>query len=195
MNRRNSLHFERLRGRRGPALSKMFDEFVIIELRSGEIYAGVLDECFFDAGWIVPLISCKKLDSSGKRWVDHDIMIERSGKTIRDSMPYFGLSEMKEILVLKKKLRDSLSSEDAMQLYVDPHYRPTLGVKCHWNGERDGKHSLDCDSRLHEAITLLYGEATLSRTNRAEDDVNQNKIQESFELIRRRLLMAGARIP
>ncbi len=169
----------------------MFDDFVIIELRTGETYAGVLDECYYNGGWVVPLVSCKQLDPSGKRWVDHDMMIERNGKKIRDSMPSFFISEIKEMFVLTKKLRDTLSAEDAMQLYVDPHYRPAQGVECDWNPIGNKKHSPYCDSNLHEALALLYRQAK----NPRENEGGEHLIEESFKRIRRRLLAGGARIP
>ena len=186
------MHFERLRGNRSRALKDMFDDPVIIEFWTGETYGGLMDEYYYSGGGIVPLVSCKLLDDANQRWIDHAIMIEIDGKTRRDSMPSFNLSAIKTIWVLTKNLRDKYSVEDALQLYIDPHFQPDVGVECPWRGHDDGEHSNDCEAGIHEALTLLYA---IAMSNDKNDEEDQTQVGDAFRRMRRRLVRAGVRIP
>jgi len=141
----------------------------------------------------VALYNCKLVDK-GPKWVDHDILRKYEGKLMRDSMPDFWIDDIKDIFVLSEKLREKFSLEDALQLYIDPHFRPLSGVECNWNTTT--KHSPDCDARLHESLYVLATSAQSSwRSSEANIREEEEKINRSLHYIRRRLLTTGARIP
>ena len=190
------MHFKKLTGRKSIALRDMFDEIVIIELKDGKIYGGLADEYFYDRGGVLSLFDPKLLDKKSHTWVDHDIMLDTEGEVRRDVLPDFWISDIRDVLVLSDEMRDKCSVEDALQLYVNPHYKPLpIRVKCPWDG--NGKdHSSDCDARLHEALAFLLNQAQ-SRGPQKEENAEQwnRKLHESFTRIRRRLLTSGAKIP
>jgi hypothetical protein len=189
----SNMYFERLRGRKSKALGDMIDDPIIVELLSGKTYGGAVDEYYYNGGGIVALYNCKLLEK-GSRWVDHDVLRKYEGKLVRDSMPDFWIDDIKDILVLSEKLREKFSLEDALQLYIDPHFRPLSRVECNWNTA--AKHSPDCDARLHEALYALATSAYFGRrSSEANNREEEEKIHQSLRYIRRRLLTTGARIP
>lgn len=187
------MYFERLSGRKSTVLNDMINDLLILELLNGKTYGGALDEYYYNGGGIVALYDCKLLEK-GLRWVDHDIWMKYEGKLRRDIMPDFWISEIKDIFVLSDKLRDKFNLEDALQLYIDPHFRPLSPVKCDWDATKE--HGPGCDARLHEALQVLMSSAHAS----LQSGANRNKekeqsIDQSFSLVRRRLLITGARVP
>ena len=105
-------------------------------------------------------------------------------------MPGFYASAVKEIYEVKSEYGDDISSEDALQFYIDPHHKPLVGIQCSRDLMNE-KHSTECDSQLHDALTLIF---TSGISNRSEDETYR-KLHEAFRLVRRRLLMYGAKIP
>jgi len=181
------VHFRRLTGRKSKTLRNMDDEILIIELKNGKVYGGIQDGYEAGAVWVY---SCKRLDKNNHRWIDHDIMIEVEGKIIRDSMPFFDISEIKNIFILLEEYRD-IYLGDALQIYIDPHYKPIKGVKCNWRP--DEKHSSDCDAQLHEALSLLRTQTMLGPKDWGKD--LERQLEDSFAYVRWRLLIYGAKIP
>jgi small nuclear ribonucleoprotein (snRNP)-like protein len=182
------MYLRRLKGRKSKALRDV-DIPIIIELKNGEVYGGRVDD-YLEGGELV-LYSCKLLDKESHRWVDHDRMIEFEGKVMPDDLPYFRIADIQDIFVLPRQYADKLDLEDVLQIYIDPHYKPVIGIKCNGGGET--KHSSECDSHLHEALSVLRTEASLGPENR--DRTRQRKLAEAFDYIRRQLLKYGARIP
>jgi hypothetical protein len=129
------MSFERLKGRKS-RLREMFDDTVIIELLDGRIYGGALDDYYYNGGGVISLYYPKLLDKKHHRWVDNDIYVKIENKLVRDSLPDFWITDIKNVYVLPKKLRGKLSLDDALQLYIDPYFRPLPTVKCKWNGNR-----------------------------------------------------------
>ena len=188
-----SMYFERLRGRKSKALEDMFNDPIIVELLNGKTYGGALDEYYYNGGGVVGLYDCKLLEK-GPRWVDHDILMRSEGKLKRDPMPSIWIEDMKDIFVLSDKLRDKFNLDDALQLYIDPHFRPLSPVKCDWITTKI--HGPDCDVRLHEALSILETSAESSLPSGEENNRQQEgRINQSFSYVRRRLLTTGARIP
>jgi hypothetical protein len=175
----------------------MFDETIVITLKTGEIYAGLVDECFYNGGWVVALYSCKLLHRTSQRWIDHAIFGTFEGRKIRDPLPEFWISEIRRVEVLSEDLQENVDFEDALQFYVDPHYKPLPHVKCNWDDEGSGKpHDANCESRLHEALSFLLKRSLASISlSKEERESLQDRIDQSFRLVRRRLLVTGARIP
>lgn len=192
-----NLHFKLLEGRKSTALEDMYDEPIVITLRTGEVYAGLVDDCYYNGGWVVALYSCKLLDKKEHRWIDHNIFGTLEGRKIRDPLPDFWVGDMKCVEVLSEALQDKVDFEDALQLYNDPHYKPVPHVKCNWNyNNSEGPHGDDCESRLHEALSFLVAQSVQSLSLSKEDQESlEDKIEQSIRLIRRRLRMTGARIP
>jgi hypothetical protein len=188
------MHFRRLKGRKSEILKDMFDEPVVIELVDGKKYAGAVDEYYYNGGGVLALYSCKLLDRSAHKWVEHDIFMKRDNEIIRDSLPDFAIRDIRVIEVLSDDLKDRIDLDDALQLYLDPHHKPLPGVNCAWRGGNG--HSAGCDSRLHEALSLLLTESEVGvSTSKKGDKSLDTRIDESFAIVRRRLLMSGARIP
>ena len=175
----------------------MYDEPVVISLRTGEIYAGLVDECYYNGGWVVALYSCKLLAKMEHRWVDHDVFGTFEGREIRDPLPDFWISDIKHVEVLSEDLQNEVDFEDALQLYIDPHYKPVPLVKCNWDYYHPERpHDADCESRLHEALSLLVAQSVHTLTPSKEDQESlRDRIEQLIRLVRRRLRMTGARIP
>ncbi len=174
----------------------MYDEPIVITLKTGEIYAGLVDECFYNGGLIVALYSCRLLDKTSQTWIDHDIFTTFEGREIRDTLPEFWVSDIKRVEVLTEDLQDNVDLEDALQFYIDPHYMPLPHVECNWGKNPDRKHSVDCEAHLHEALTILRTQSEESVLSSKEDTRSlQAEIDQSFAFVRRRLLVLGARIP
>jgi hypothetical protein len=191
------MYFVRLTGRKSEALEDLVNEVLVVKLKNGKVYGGRLDEYFYNAGGVIALYSCRLLDQRGHRWVDHDIMVRSDGKLLADYMPEFWLSEVKDIFVLPEKHRDKVELDDALQIYIDRHYRPLKGIECDWNPWEDKEHSPECDGRLHEALALLK---TATHGARLSSSIDKNRalsrrLEEGFAYLRLRLLIYGARIP
>jgi len=190
----------RLRGRKSKALEDLVNEPLIVELKNGKVYGGLLDSHYYNRGVVVKLYSCELLDKKNHRWVDHDIMWEIDGKLVPHPMPDFLLADIKGIFVLPEEQRDRLYLDDALQIYIDPHYKPRTGITCEWDvgeqWETKRHHSAECDARLHEALVFLI---TMAHIGVSSGFMNMNrkneKLGEAQAYIRRRLLMYGARIP
>ena len=198
------VYLERLEGRKSVALKDMINDPMIVELRNGKVYGGRLDEYYYNGGGVVALYSCKLLDKIGLKWVDHDIMVKVENKVIRDPMPDFWISDLKDIFVLPEEYRDKFSLDDTLQIYVDPHFKPLTGVQCNCNcgdlkenGETEENHAPECDSRLHEALSFLMTEARLGVRSGLKDQYKDRDRRrgEAFAYVRRRLLIYGAKIP
>jgi hypothetical protein len=191
------MYFVRLTGRKSEALEDLVEQALVVKLKNGKVYGGRLDE--YSDGTIA-LYSCKLLEQTGHRWVDHDIMVRSEGKLMTVDRPEFCLSEVKEILVLPEDQRDKLELDDILQTYIDRHYKPPRGIECDWDlGEdwEDKRHSPECDGRLHEALTLLKTATHGARLSSSMDknQVLMRRLEEGFAYLRLRLLMYGARIP
>jgi len=195
-----STHFKRLEGKKSNALrDEDYDEPLIIELKNGKTYGGMLDEFEPYDGGIVHLYSCKLLDKKGHRWVEHDMLTKFEGRTIRDFMPSFWLEDIENIFELSDDLKGRFYMDDVLQLYIDPHHNPLPKVECDWNPSlKLSKHNPECDARLHEALSFLLTEMEVVSTSvspQRRDGEPYKKFSESFEYVRRRLVMYGARIP
>jgi len=198
------VYLERLKGRKSEALEDMTNDPMILELKNGKVYGGRLDEYYYNGGGVVALYYCRLLDKGNNTWVDHDITTRFEGKIVPDDMPDFWIADLKNILVLPQEYRHKLTLDDTLQIYIDPHFKPLQGIQCNWNpGEKWGppeeSHAPECDGRLHEALSFLVTLARLGvghdagDSKRSEDEERRRK--ESFDCIRRRLLMYGAKIP
>lgn len=95
----------------------MFDDTAIIELLDGRIYGGALDEYYYDGRAVISLYSPKLIDKKQRRWVDHDIYIRIENKLVRDSLPSFWMSEIKDVYVLPKKLRQAQPRRRSSTVY------------------------------------------------------------------------------
>jgi len=149
------MYFVRLTGSKSEVLEDLVEEALVVTLKNGKVYGGLLDE-YYDG--LIALHSCKLLDQMGYRWVDHDITVKSESKLIAADRPEFRLSQVKDIFVLPEEHRDKLELDDVLQIYIDRHHKPLRGIECHWDpGEewQDKGHSPECDGRLHEALTLL----------------------------------------
>lgn len=182
------MYLIRLRGRKSKALRDV-DIPIIMELKNGKVYGGRVDD--YIEGGELAVYDCRLLDKKDHKWVDHDRMIEVEGKIMPDGLPYFRISNIQDIFVLPEQYADKLDLEDALQIYIDPHYKPVIGTRCNWGFEKE--HSSECDSRLHEALSTLRTEASSGPRN--QEDTRQTKLAEAFDYIRRQLLKFGARIP
>jgi hypothetical protein len=183
------LRLERVKGRKSKALKDMYDEPLILEFKDGQIYGGNFDE--YEEG-VIWLYNCKRLDKESHEWKNHGITTEIEGKTIEDPMPGFYLSDVKNIYVIPSDCTDYYAMEDVMQFYVNPHYKPLQGIRCH--GGLEKAHTTECDAQLHDALTLLFTNSLYS-SERQDMGEKEGKLQEALSCIRRRLLMYGAKIP
>jgi hypothetical protein len=195
-----AMHFKTLEGRKSAYLEDRYDEPLIITLKTGKTYAGFVDECFYNGGGVIALYACRLLDKTNKRWIDHDVFTTFEGRTVRDFLPEFWISEIKRVELFSDELQDKVDFEDALQLYVDPHFKPMPHVECNWDSNhRSNQHTADCESRLHEALSFLAAQSVQSLSLYKENQESQesvlDRINQSFRLVRRRLLMTGARIP
>jgi hypothetical protein len=160
----------------------MVNEPMIIELKNGDVYGGMLDD--EPERGMVSLYDCHLLDKKCRRWIDDDVIVP-------DPMPDFSVLDVKDIFVLPGGHKDAFTLDDVLQIYIDPHFRPLISVHCPWNGTNE--HSTGCDKRLHEALSIMMTEGRLRGDGRDKD--RERKLHESFSYLRRRLIMYGARIP
>jgi len=197
------MYLTRINGRKSVALKDMIGDPIIVELRSGKVYGGGLEGLFYYAKrGFVKLYFCKVLNELSHRWVDHDRMIKYGNEISRDPMPRFWIANMKDIFVLPEEYRDEFSLDDALQIYIDPHYKPFTGIQCNWEPREnrespEKKHSLECDIYLHEGLSFLVAEARLSLLSgpRNRQEYRKRRLKEALAYVRRRLLMYGAKIP
>jgi len=172
-------------------LEDLTNEALILELFSGRVYSGYVDECYYDGGVVIALYNCKLLNQKNLKWVDHDIKARRGGKLVADLMPDFWAEDVRNIRALREEFRDRFDLEDVMQMYIDPYYSPLTGVPCDWNGIDVLKHHENCDVRLHEA---LYNVVTHWPSEPEKED-QRKRFMQDCDYVTRRLLMAGAQIP
>lgn len=193
------MYLERLTGRKSKALEDLVNEALVVELKNGKVYGGILDEYYYDGGGVIALYSCKLLDKKNHKWIDHDIMTQSDGKLVADPMPSFWLAGVRDIFLLPKEHREKFFLDDALQTYIDPHYKPPTGTTCDWSPgeEQETKrhHAAECDARLHEALVFLFTMAELGVAPRSKNKNEYRRHAEAFACVRRRLLMHGARIP
>jgi hypothetical protein len=164
---------------------------LILELINGKVYAGYVDECYYNGGLVIALYSCKLLSPKNLKWVDHDFKAREGGRIVPDEMPDFWIEDIRNIRGLREEFRDRFDLEDVMQMYINPYYSPLTGVPCHWNGIHVLKHHENCDVHLHEA---LYDVVTHWASN-DEKKENRKRFMQNCDYVTRRLLMAGAQIP
>jgi hypothetical protein len=197
------MYLERLRGRKSSSvLKELIDEAMILELKNGKVYGGQLDDYECNAGVVISLYHCKLLDRKRCVWMDHDVMVRRGKEVTRDSLPDFWVKEARNILVLPKELRQNFALDDALQIYIDPHFKPLTGIVCDWDPGENWKnlgsehHSLECEARLHEALTIIrtIGNVAIC-PNRQDKDHEYRMFCDAFDYVRRRLLMYAARVP
>ncbi len=172
-------------------LEDLTNEALVLELLNGKVYAGLVDECYYDGGLVIALYGCKLLKRNTLNWVDHDIKVSRDGKLVADVMPDFWVEDIRNILALREEFRDKFDLDDVMQIYIDPYYKPLIGVPCKWNDIHVFKHHAECDERLHEA---LYNVVTHWASDDEKEEHRKRFIQDC-DYITRRLLMSGERIP
>jgi hypothetical protein len=180
------LFLRRIRGRKSNFLKDIADVPLILVLRNGKVYGGMLDD--YEEG-VLWLHYCKQLDREKRQWQDPGFVIEDEGKITEDFEPHFLISEIRDILVLPEEYEGSpwFGLEDVLQLYIDPHHKPLRGIDCHWVQEK--KHLPECDVKLHEAINFIITHI------KSTDGETQAKIYDSMYYIRNRLIIYGAKIP
>jgi hypothetical protein len=172
-------------------LEDLTNEALILELSSGKVYSGYVDECYYDGGVVIALYYCKLLNQKNLKWGDHDFKVRRGRKIDRDIMPDFLVEDVRNIRALREEFRDRFDLEDVMQMYIDPYYSPLTGVPCDWNGIDVLKHHENCDVRLHEALYKV-----VTHWPSADEKEDQRKrFMLDCDHVTRRLLMAGAQIP
>jgi hypothetical protein len=172
-------------------LDDLTNEAVVLELLNDKVYAGLVDECYYNGGLVIALYRCKLLNREALKWVDHDIKVSRDGKLVARKMPDFWIEDIRNILALREEFREQFDLDDVMQIYIDPYYRPLTGVACEWNSIHVLKHHEDCDVRLHEALYHVI-------THWASDDEKEEhrkQFMQDCDYVTRRLLMSGAQIP
>jgi len=179
----------------------MANDPIIVELINGKVYGGKIDAYDKYSGDIY-LYDGKLLSQTEQKWVDHDIIVNHNGELIRKFLLGFRNEAIKDIWVLPLKYIDKLSFEDALQIYIDPHYKPQMGVECNWgflkeNMEIEDRHTPACDARLHEALHILMKEAFegVESAPKVQYKERNRKRKEAYAYIRRRLLSYGAKIP
>jgi hypothetical protein len=189
------MYLERLKGRKSKALENMVNDPMIVELKNGKVYGGRLDGHYYYGGGVIALYYCKLLDKSSHKWVDHDMVEKFEGELISASMPDFWIAEIRDIFVLHEEYRDKLDLEDTLQIYIDPHYKPLMGIQCNWSHEEN--HAPECDAHLHEALSFLMtlAHSGISSSSKTWDEDKARKLKDDHSYIRRRLLMFGAKIP
>jgi hypothetical protein len=119
-----ALELERVTGRKSKALQEMYDEPCILELKNGTVYAGNFDE--YEEG-VIWLYNCKRLDEKTHEWKNHGITTTHEGKTFEDPMPGFCLSIVENIYIMPSDYAGEYATEDVMQVYINPHYKPLQG--------------------------------------------------------------------
>lgn len=188
----SNLHpcLERVKKSRG-VLEDLTNEALILELSNGKVYAGLVDECYYNGGVVIALYYCKLLNQKNLKWVDHDFKVRSEGELVSDVMPDFWVEDIRNIRALREEFRDRFDLDDVMQMYIDPYYSPLTGVPCDWNGIHVLKHHENCDVRLHEA---LYNVVT-HWASQDEKEEQRKRFRQDYDYITRRLLMAGAQIP
>ena len=131
-------------------LRNLTDEALIFKLETGKTYGGRLEE--YQGGDIIELYSCHRLGKKNLGWLDSDGNIEHGGGIFR-------LSQIAEIFHLPKAQIEAIQElEDVLQIYIDPYYRPMVGIKCILTGGNRGdnwKHEPDCDFGLHDALDFI----------------------------------------
>ena len=185
------LHLERVIGRKSTALQGMYDEPCIIEFKNGQVYAGNIDDYEDGTFW---LYNCKLLDKKKHEWKKHGIMFESDGEVHEDPMPGFTVSAIKDIYFMPCDYEETYATEDIMQFYINPHYKPLRGIKC--DGGLEKPHSPECDGQLHDALKLLVSKSLYGNTKPdGKREEETEKMFEAIECIRRWLLTYGAKIP
>lgn len=185
------MKLEVLEGRKSLALRDLIDEPMVVELANGEVYGGLLEA--YDVGGVIALYSCMLLDRKSRKWIGHDFTMTVDGELRPDPMPEFRLADIKDVFVLPEAERDKLYLDDVLHIYIDPYFKPLLGIPCEWHiGEKQEKHSAECDAPLHEALVFLKTATGIGFNN---NDELYRRSEEGFAYVRRRLLRYGARIP
>jgi hypothetical protein len=172
-------------------LEDLTNEALILELSSGKVYSGYVDECYYNGGVVIALYYCKLLNQKNLKWVGRDSKVREGGEIAPAEMRDFLVEDVRNIRALREEFRDRFDLEDVMQMYIDPYYSPLTGVPCDWNGIHVMKHHENCDVRLHEA---LYNVVTHWPSEDEKED-QRKRFMQDCDYVTRRLLMAGAQIP
>jgi hypothetical protein len=184
------LHKERVKGVKIKALQTMRNEPAILEFIGGEVYGGMIDIC---GDGIVSLYECKRLNSSKRGWTRQGSWHMHNGKKIESDTVELNVSSIKNIWVIKSEELDELLIDDVLQFYIDPHHKPFLqGILCECARSSNDRHSLECDFRLHDALSIIYDCGWEGSGYNRE---SYEKFEEAFKYIRRRLIAYGAKIP
>jgi hypothetical protein len=183
-------YLERVK-KRAAVLEDLTNAALVLQLYNGKVYAGLVDECYYNGGLVIALYYCKLLDQENVTWVDHDLRTRLDGEIVPVEMPDFWVEDIRNIIAFREEHRARFDLDDIMQMYIDPYYSPLTGVDCDWDGIHVLRHHENCDVRLHEA---LYSVLTHWASN---DEAAERRTQfvHDCDYVQRRLLMAGAQIP
>lgn len=183
---KGSRDFERIPKRKS-SLEELINDVLILELHGGSVYGGRLDD--YETGTIW-LYDCQQPADDNSGWVeqtDRTMVWERETKI--DRMPGFDLTEIKNIYGPKNK---ELDLPDVLSLWLNPEHKSVQTIKCSWDLENK-KHSSDCDSTLHEALSLIFTAAVES--DAASSHTGNVRIERAFRIVHRFIAEHGGRIP
>lgn len=168
-------------------LEDMIDVPIIIELNDGTVVGGNIDD--YVEPRRIALYNCRQLADDLSGWTEFTERFIHMKDSLRpDFMPYFALPEIKKIWCAKDP---DLYLDDVLKLWLNPHYKPVKGIECGYSDT--GRHSRQCNRKLHEALTSL---GTMANSNIKEGEFKkQREISTAMVKIREYLIKQGAKIP
>jgi len=171
-------------------IDDMINEPLILETIEGDIYGGLVDDAYVAEDFLC-LYNCKLLDKIHQTWIEHNFYIKINGILEKDFMPYFSFSEISKIYALPEYLNDDFGLFEALQIFIDPHFKPIPSISC--TGTPDTNHSKECDKDLHNVLIKIRIIPMVGYQVIGKEKIRE--FTESFIYLRRWLLKMGAQIP
>ncbi|MDF2736171.1 MAG: hypothetical protein K0S93_27 [Nitrososphaeraceae archaeon] len=173
-------------------LEDNFDTPVVIILKEGLIISGNIDDYLYPDRAIA--VYNVEVFKSGKWQPQNEWFAEYEGITFPDHTPYFDLDQIEVIYTHKN---EELYLRDVQNLFINPEYKIHEGIKCSWTKGKN--HSEECDKELHEALTDVFSHAYKAIGGGLEKlgqhNIERKKLDDSIELVTRKLFDAGYKIP
>ncbi len=171
-----SFYFKRVLKRQS-AIDELFDKPVIIEMKDGSVFAGILDDYIGRGFMIVKGKECIKNEYGEWIWQNREEL-----QVLAD----FFFIDIKNLYTPKNP---NLDYEDVLTLAINPTYHPPNYVHCEWHDT--GRHSKECNNDLHEALGLLYKIGY----QKLDSEDKRTEFKNAFNAIRRFILENGGKIP
>ena len=175
-------HFVKVKKQRRD-LDELINVPLIFKTKDGEIFGAYNDGYDIRTVYVYDM---HELSEDKKEWVEYYTEQIIDGIPVKDSLPQIFLQNVEWVF----RPKDSeLSLSDALELWVNPSFKPLKTIKCNWNGSRP--HSNECNAQLHEALADIYTTVSCSLT----DEIKHKKFSKSFDLVRKWIIQHNGNVP